>query len=144
MCHIFVQDPLSNIKKIDCALLPPCRRSLEKKLQRAHYVAVLQCNANTTSPDQGQSPADYGWSVKDDLLQPLWFDGPATPSAQFSNGTEEEHHDSGSESDDTVIQSPYDLEESDRETDDQNELMSDFELSDDEPWSEDSDSEIPE
>ena len=32
------------------------------------------------------------------------------------------------------------------ETDDQNELMSDFELSDDEPWSEDSDSdsEIPE
>ena len=125
--------------------MPPCRHSLEKKLQRAHYVAVLWCNANTASPDQGLSPTDYGWSVKDDLLQPIWFDGPATPSALFSNGTEEDHHDSGSDTDDTIIQSPDGFEESDMETDDQNELMSDFELSDDDPWSEDSDSdsEIP-
>lgn len=101
-------------------------------MQRAHYVAVLWCNANTASPDQGLSPTDYGWSVKDDLLQPVWFDGPATPSVLFT-----EENESGSDSDDTIIQTScgHDGHEG-----------SDIELSDDDPWSEDSDSdsEIPE
>lgn len=58
----------------------------------------------------------------------------------FSNYTEEDHHDSDSDTDDTVIQSHDGLEESNMDTDDHNELMSDSELSDDDPWSEDSDS----
>ncbi|KAK4309969.1 hypothetical protein Pmani_018436 [Petrolisthes manimaculis] len=45
--------PLTNIKRIDCALLPPSRRALDKKLQRAQYVSILWNHANFACPDQG-------------------------------------------------------------------------------------------
>ncbi|XP_048869412.1 uncharacterized protein LOC125741923 isoform X1 [Brienomyrus brachyistius] len=71
------ENPLANIKKVDCALLPPSRQTLKKKMMRAHYVTVLWSHANTASPDQGLSPTDYGWCCKEGLLQPTWFDGPS-------------------------------------------------------------------
>lgn len=144
----FQENPLANIKKIDCALLPPSLRTLEKKLQRAHYVTVLWSHANTASPDQGLSPTDYGWSVKSDLLQPTWFDGLPAPDSLFSSHADggDVNIDNGddSDSDETIILSRS--EENDMETDDLDELsdhaMSN--MSDDEPWSEESDSDVEE
>ena len=33
--------PLANIKRVDCALLPPCLRTLEMKVLRARYMLQL-------------------------------------------------------------------------------------------------------
>ena len=81
------------------------------------------------SPGDGLSPTNYGWFTnKDGRLQPIWFEGPAAPSSLF--GTTD-NTDAGTEidsdSDETIITGiDEDLDE-----------LSD---SDDEPWSEDSDS----
>ena len=64
-------------------MLSPSCRTLEKKLQRSHYVTVLWSHANTSSPDQDLCPTDYGWEVDGGLLQPAWFDGTAVPDALF-------------------------------------------------------------
>lgn len=117
----FQSKPLANIRKIDCALLPPCQRTLEKKLQRAHYVTVLWSHANLACPDQGLSPTDYGWSAKGNLLQPVWFDGPAIPDALFRDGDDNE--------------SDIDSTEDEEDAADYIHL----EISDGEAWSEDSD-----
>lgn len=111
-------NPLANVKKIDCSLLPPSRRSLEMHLLRARYVTIIWLNASSACPAEGLSPTDYRWIVNDKLLQPNWFDGPAIPDSLFTDETEdvtEENVVSGDEPD------------------------SDAESSDDEPWSEDSD-----
>ena len=120
---------MANIKRVDCALLPPSRRTLEKKLQRAHYVAVKWTNADTASPDQGLSPTDYGWSTDGNLLKPTWFDGPAVPDSLFAS-KDSENAEGDSDSDEKDVE---DFETSDLEE------LSDYNLFDDEPWSEDSD-----
>ncbi|MPC70324.1 hypothetical protein E2C01_064568 [Portunus trituberculatus] len=125
------KNPLHHIKKVDCALLPPSRRTLKKKLLRAHYVTVLWSHANTASPDQGLCATDYGWAVDGDLLQPTWFDGPAVPDSIFPNG---------SDKDQTILTQS---EETVMEMDTLDEL-SDYDQCDDEPWSEDSDSDTEE
>ena len=128
----FQENPLANIKRIDCALLPPSRPTLEMKVRRAQYVAALWTHAVTASPGDGLSPTDYGWCVKDNLLKPTWFEGPAIPDTLFTDGSNDE-----------------DLEVEDMEVDDGD---SDSELdeetvdglvstADGEAWSEDSDSE---
>ena len=108
---------MSNIKKVDCALLPPSRPTLQKKLQRAHYVTLLWSHAHTAFPAQGLSPTDYGWSIKRDLLLPTWFDGPSVPDSLFSSHVD--------------VDIEEELEASD---------LSLSEISDHDPWSEDSDS----
>ncbi|XP_068240150.1 uncharacterized protein [Palaemon carinicauda] len=125
------ENPLLHIKKVDCALLPPTRRTLEKKLLRAHYVTVLWSHANTKSPDQGLCAIDYGWAVDGDLLQPTWFDGPAVPDSLFANDSDKDQE-ILSQSEETVM-----------ETDNLDEL-SDYDQCEDEPWSEDSDSDTEE
>lgn len=39
------------------------------------------------SPGEGLSPTDYGWSMKDNLLKPMWFEGPAIPTSLFTDGS---------------------------------------------------------
>ena len=96
--------------------------------------------ANTSSPDQVLCPTDYGWEVDGGLLQPTWFDGPAVPDALFScdDGVNIE---SDSDSKKTTI--PTQSGEIVKETDDLDE-QGDYDLCEDEPWSEDSDSDIEE
>ena len=93
-------------------------------------------------PNQDLSPTDYGWTVMDGLLKPVWFIGQATPSTLFAES--KNSHGNGSDSTNMIIQEPIDELYSRMDTTD-DEGMSDFDLSDDEPWSEDSDSdqEIP-
>lgn len=99
----FQDKPLANIKKTDCALLPPSRQILDKKLQRAHYVTILWNHINFACPDQGLSPTDYGWSANGNLLQPVWFDGPALPDALFTDNNKDDSNDACSDSDETTI-----------------------------------------
>ena len=124
-------NPLANVKRVDCALLPPSRRTLQMKVRRAQYVTILWTNAATASPGDGLSPTEYGWSVNDNLLQPIWFQGPAVPDTLFTNSTTVEVD---SDSDETIItgsEAQCDLEAL---------SLDELSDSDDEPWSEDSDS----
>jgi len=123
----FQENSLAHIKRIDCALLPPSRRTLEMMIRRTQYVTALWTRAMTASPGDGLSPTNYGWSVSDNLLKPTWYEGPAIPDSLFmndSNYAENMEFESDSESD--------------LEVETINELVSD---SDGEAWSEDSDSE---
>lgn len=93
------ENPLANIKRIDCALLPPSRPTLAMKIRRTQYVTTLWTNADTAAPGEGLSPTDYGWSVIDNLLKPTWFDGPAIPDSLFTNDSEPEDMEIEDESD---------------------------------------------
>ncbi|XP_068212466.1 uncharacterized protein [Palaemon carinicauda] len=120
-------NPLFINKRIDCALLPPSRPALEKQLQRAHFVTVVWSHTDQASPDQGLSPTDYGWSTNGELLQPMWFDGPAVPDTLF---TPPDCTALESDSDETIIQVDSDEDMLD-EADGISEL-SDSDLSDNE------------
>ena len=129
----FQENPLANIKKIDCALLPPSRRALKKKLLRAHYVTILWSHADTSLPSQGLDPTDYGWCRKENLLQPKWFDGPSVPDTLFSTNANGED----------VNEENVDDSDSDETIDDRGQYdMSN--IYEDDQWSEDSDSDIEE
>ncbi|XP_041481075.1 uncharacterized protein LOC121428475 [Lytechinus variegatus] len=115
-------NPLANIKRVDCALLPPCRRTLEMKVRRTMYVARLWMRAVTSFPCENLSPIDHGWAVEDNILAPLWFEGPAIPEKLMFAG-----------------QSTEDLEQSEDDGESSEDSMIN---TDDEAWSEQSDSEL--
>ena len=86
--HCFKQDnPLANIKKVDCSLLPPCLAALQMKIRRTQYVATMWTHAVTAYPNAGLLPTDYGWNANGSILKPTWFEGPAVPDSLFSNGS---------------------------------------------------------
>ena len=103
-------------------------------------MTVLWSQANTSLPDQDLCPTDYGWEVDGSLLQPTWFDGTAVPDALFcsDDGVNIESY-SDSEKATIPIQSGDIV----METDDLDELV-DYNLCEDEPWSEDLDSDTKE
>lgn len=111
---IYQEDPLSKIKKVDCSLLPPTLKTLEMKVLRTQYVTCMWTHAGTPCPTEGISPLDYGWSIDNTVLQPVWFEGRAMPEHIFSTNSETDEEKQTSEEDNNS--------------------------SDDEPWSEDSDS----
>ena len=123
----FQENPLANIKRVDCALLPPSRRTLEMKIRRTQYVTALWTHAMTASPGDGLSPTDYGWSASDNLLKPIWYEGPAIPDTLFTNGS--------NNTEDMDVEGDSETES---EVESISGLVSD---SDGEAWSEDSDSE---
>ena len=104
-------------------MLPPSLPALKTKIQRVQYVTVLWTRAITAFPEQGLSPADYGWHADNNILKPTWFEGPAIPDCLFTNDDE-----NSEEMEDNV--------DSDSEEETIDELMSDS----DEAWSEESDS----
>ncbi|KAK3895072.1 hypothetical protein Pcinc_001168 [Petrolisthes cinctipes] len=54
------ENPLANIKRVDCALLPPTRQTLKMKIRRSQYVAALWRQATEASPGSGLRPSDFG------------------------------------------------------------------------------------
>jgi hypothetical protein len=70
---------LTKVKKVNCASLPPCARSLQKHIQRANYVSMMWHNSDKAQPTS-YSPIDFGWQ-EDGLgrYQPHWFEGPSVP-----------------------------------------------------------------
>ncbi|KAK4322833.1 hypothetical protein Pmani_006431 [Petrolisthes manimaculis] len=102
--------------------------------KRAQYVSILWNHANFACPDQGLSPTDYGWSANGNLLQPVWFDGPSLPDALFTDrdNNKDDSNDTCSDSDETTI-----VKSTDVDSDADDHIY--HEPSDDEAWSEDSD-----
>lgn len=77
---------MANIKKLDCAMLPPCRKTLEMKIRRAQYVAMLWTNAAMTEPTAELIACEYGWEKDNEgILQPIWFEGPELPDCLFGD-----------------------------------------------------------
>ncbi|CAM1296565.1 Uncharacterised protein r2_g591 [Pycnogonum litorale] len=35
------ENPMNNVKKVDCTLLPPCAKTVHNRLRRAHFVSIL-------------------------------------------------------------------------------------------------------
>ncbi len=85
----FQENPLANVKRIDCALLPPSCRTLAMKVRRTQYVAALWTRAATSTPGDGLSPTEYGWCLNDNLLTPIWYEGPAIPDNLFTSYIED-------------------------------------------------------
>lgn len=89
---------MANIKKVDCALLPPCKLTLKMHVLRANYVSMMWSRASSCYPTVGLNPVDYGWYIKDGLLHPLWFSGPSSPDITlFSEKSDTEDNDSNTD-----------------------------------------------
>ena len=88
---------MKNIKKVNCALLPPCSKVVKKHIQRTKYVSLLWNNATKSSPTEGRAPVDFGWELSaEGLLVPSWYDGWQFPN-QITLEDNEEEEDSSNE-----------------------------------------------
>ena len=66
----------SQLKKVDCSLLPPCKNVLRKKLARCQYVSRMWWNSDQPNPTEGLNPENHGWKLHEGhIMVPVWFDG---------------------------------------------------------------------
>ena len=77
---------MANVKKVDCALLPPCAKTLRNKTRRAHFISIVWGNADSAHPGEGLDPLSYGWKDKNGDYAPDWLSGPALPDYLFQEG----------------------------------------------------------
>ena len=70
------------IKKIDCGLLPPCKKVLQNKIKRSQYVAITWSNADQPNPTEGMNPEEYGWYKVGNSFLPKWYEGSPLPAAE--------------------------------------------------------------
>ena len=68
-------ETINQSSKIDLSKLPPCRRSLISHIQRVNYRAA-QWKRSHILQIELPPPTDHGWTMTDDILEPLWSDGP--------------------------------------------------------------------
>lgn len=101
---------------------------------------MLWSHAGRPNPGNGLSPTEYGWCIKDDNLQPVWFKGQALPDSLFRKRTETTVV-SDSDEEKTIIGDDNDLQSVDDLGDFDHDLDALYDT-DDEPWSGDSDSEL--
>ena len=78
------KQPLARIKKINCASLPPCSKTLANHIKRSNFVAKMWKRADQIDPSDGESPLNYGWMVTDDGIQFDWFAGSSVPTSLTS------------------------------------------------------------
>lgn len=93
---------MTNVKKVDCALLPPCAKTVHKKLQRAHFISVLWGNADLPHPGNGLDPLQYGWKDKNGCYTPDWFSGPSIPDDLFEEGSDDSVEDQSGQPDEAI------------------------------------------
>ena len=81
------RNPLANVKRINCALLPPCTATLKKKIQRAQYLSILWHRADKQNPSDGLDPTQFGWKKDEKAFIPEWFEGSSVPMVLIQNTT---------------------------------------------------------
>ncbi len=81
---------MSNVKKVDCALLPPCSKTVDKKLKRAHLISMVWGNADSAQPGERLDPRNFGWKEKDGCYDPDWYSGPSMPDDLLEEEDDEE------------------------------------------------------
>ena len=80
------------MKKVDCALLPPCAKTVHNKMQREHFISILWGNANSAHPGHGLDPLNYRWKENNCYYTPDWLLAPAFPDYPFHEGKREEDY----------------------------------------------------
>jgi len=99
---------MANVKKVDCALLPPCAKTLNHKTRRAHFISIVWGNADSAHPGQGLDPLNYGWKDKNGYYAPDWFSGPAVPNYFFEEEEVEDESSVDPESDQPDLATEFD------------------------------------
>ena len=69
---------MKKVKNFYSSMLPPCWSSLKQKILRTIYVTEMWQNATDASCSK-YNPTECGWLLKDEKLEPLWFEGDPTP-----------------------------------------------------------------
>lgn len=69
---------MKNVNRFDSTQLPPCWKSLKQKIFRTIYVTSMWQNA-TEANCVNFLPEQCGWTVNDNKIEPLWFEGDPTP-----------------------------------------------------------------
>ena len=64
------KDPLATIKKINCASLPTCNKTLGNHVKRAQFVSMMWKRADQTDPTGEANSTDYGWKKNNNRLDP--------------------------------------------------------------------------
>ena len=79
---------MTNVKKVDCALLPPCAKTVHSKMQWEQFISILWGNADSAHPGHGLDSLNYGWKEKNCYYTPDLFLGHALPDYIFRKGNE--------------------------------------------------------
>ena len=110
--------------KVDLSRMPPCLRCLIPHIKRVNF-RVAQWKQSHVPFVELPSPVEHGWEKDDDILQPVWSEGPILPDSLLdlvarSGGSEEtEDDDSESDIDDTDdLNSSFSSDEDDYEDED--------------------------
>ena len=117
-------------KKINCASLPPSEKCLAQHVSRANYIAIMWRLSHTPEPTKDIHPLDFGWIDSDGHYVPRWFEGEPLPDKLFGDEDTEP---------DLVLDEVNQLDDIDAELYDAD--IDAESLSDEEAWSDDSDSE---
>ena len=92
---------LKAMKNVDLSSLPPCKKTLDKHINRVLYTVCILKKSHLQNP-LIPDPEFYGWIKVDGILKPHWFDGEELP-LQLKDV--EVTDDSGSEDEDFDIDS---------------------------------------
>ena len=76
---MFQDNPLTNVKRVNPALLPPSRSTLALKIKRAQYISIIWERSSDGFSTKDLDPRDYGWIQKDGCFVPLWISGSPVP-----------------------------------------------------------------
>ena len=68
-----------NTRNVDMSSLPPCKRSLVQHVRRVNYQVGVWRRAHLPESNIANPIPDHGWEMKDDQIQPLWFEGEIMP-----------------------------------------------------------------
>lgn len=106
-----VQGNAEKYKKINCASLPPCQKTLHQHVARAHYISLIWSRAHTPMPAEGLHPLDYGWKEgSGGQYIPNWYDGAPLPdsmSEEQESGLDDVMEDNHSDAETEI----YDVDE---------------------------------
>ena len=76
--------------KVNCSMLPPCRNTLNKKIERSVLVSRIWAQADTPNPHERMIPENFGWHKSGDEYRPVWYDGSALPDSLQNVGSMED------------------------------------------------------
>lgn len=69
---------IKNVKKFDSTQIPPCWKSLKQKILRTIYITSMWQNATEVNC-VNLIPEQCGWTIDNNKIEPLWFEGDPTP-----------------------------------------------------------------
>ena len=82
---------MTNVKKVNCAVIPICAKTVHNKMQRAHFISIIWGNADSARPGHGlYHLMNHGWKEKNGYYTPDLFLSPALLGYLFLEGEQEE------------------------------------------------------